>query len=131
MKLSNEYYCQLDQFINKYIDRLIEFCGEALTFKDYLGINRIVLFGSFARGTINTLSDLDILFVVSGVVPPSAVEMFLMNDISIENEKRYAVDIAIDVHAMSEYRYEHPDPKSSFEANLHSEGVTLWSRHLV
>lgn len=130
MLLSQDMITAVRERATQYKDRLSEFCTEVLQHVDYLGIQYIILYGSVPRGDISVNSDIDLLFLVDGRIKPYEVESFLLHDLSIENEKRFDNDIAVDIHSMLTVRFINMDPYNVFERNVNEEGVVLWRRDL-
>lgn len=88
----------------------------------YPMINKIVLYGSKARGDFIEESDIDILFVTD--YPIHRTLKAEIYDMIYEIEIEY--DVAISVIFINKKAFE--SKKTSFIKQVHREGNTLWSR---
>jgi len=92
--------------------RLLELYGDRL--------NRLILYGSSARGEANTDSDLDLVVVLKGAVTPGE-EIDRMIDIITELNLKY--EVLLSIYPVSEENYQRV--KSPLLLNIHKEGIIV------
>ncbi len=85
-------------------------------------INKVVLYGSKARGDFLEESDIDILFVTDYAIPRTL--KFDIYDAIFELEVEYSVVIS----AIFITREDFQRGQLSFIHQVHKEGIILWSR---
>jgi predicted nucleotidyltransferase len=88
----------------------------------YLTINRVLLYGSKARGDFLEESDLDILFITDYALPRTL--KFEIYDLIFELEVKYDTVISAFFVTADDFRTK----KTPFLKQVHREGITLWSR---
>lgn len=88
----------------------------------YPMINKIVFYGSKARGDFTEESDIDIIFITDYALPRSL--KFEIYDAIYEFEVEY--DVIISVVFVSKEVFE--AKITPFIRQVHREGITLWSR---
>ncbi|MEW6109308.1 MAG: nucleotidyltransferase domain-containing protein [Nitrospirota bacterium] len=85
-------------------------------------INRIVLYGSKARGDFIEESDVDILFITDS--PIERAMKFEIYDMIYELQIEYDVVISAIFSTSSDFQ----SAAKPFLKRIHMEGITLWSR---
>ncbi len=88
----------------------------------YPMINRIILYGSKARGDFIEESDVDILFITDQ--PVARAIKFELYDIIYELQIKYDVVIS----AVFSAAMDSQSSAKPFLRQIHLEGITLWSR---
>ena len=88
----------------------------------YPMINKILLYGSKARGDFIEESDVDILFVTD--YPVSRAVKFELYDIIYELQMEYDVVISAIFSTVSDFQ----SISRPFLRQIHMEGITLWSK---
>ena len=88
----------------------------------YPVINKIILYGSKARGDFMEESDMDILFITD--YPFTRAMKFELYDIIHEFQIIYDVVISAIFTAASDFQ----SANKPFLRQIHLEGITLWSR---
>lgn len=88
----------------------------------YPMINKIVLYGSKARGDFIEESDVDILFITD--YPVTRAMKFELYDIIYELQIKYDVVVSAIFSAVSDFQ----SATKPFLRQIHLEGITLWSR---
>lgn len=85
------------------------------------GIDRIILFGSVAKGTSHPGSDIDLLIVTDKRTPELVDSLYdLVVDYSIE----LAVDISLKIYPADEFE----NSRSPFIYRIKKEGIELWKK---
>lgn len=88
----------------------------------YPMINKIILYGSKARGDFTEESDLDILFIAD--YPVARAEKFGIYDIIYEFQTEHDVVISAVFSTVSDFH----EAVRPILRQIHLEGLTLWSR---
>ena len=83
-------------------------------------LDRLVLYGSQARGDTHAESDVDVLVVLHGPVNPGR-EIRRMSDVCFQLGMEH--ETLISAHPVSSSEY--PNPTSNWLANVRREGVTV------
>lgn len=89
--------------------------------KDTFQVERVILFGSKARGEHHEYSDVDVMFVIS---KSDGNERFTLSDLSFDVNFKYDTNI----YAAFDYTYRWQDPdymKLPLPQNIQKEGVLL------
>ena len=83
---------------------------------------RIVLYGSYARGTNTSESDIDIALLLNGSLNSSTEDMLsdLIVDLNLKYDKVFSV---IDIDYAVFQKWENVTP---FYKNVNKEGIVLW-----
>ena len=102
-----------DELLQELHRRLTELYGERL--------DRLVLFGSHARGENRPDSDLDVLVVLNGEVPWPGREIDRMLDISHDLSVRYGQLVSLIPTSAHSYVHE----QSPLFINVHREGIRI------
>jgi predicted nucleotidyltransferase len=89
---------------------------------NYPIINRIILYGSKARGDFIEESDMDILFITD--YPITRAMKFELYDMIYELQIKYDVVISAIFSASLDFQA----AAKPFLRQIHMEGITLWSR---
>ena len=103
---------QIEHILSEYRDALMNIYGPR--------IEKVLLFGSYARGDADSGSDIDVLVILRGDVVPSkeiARTGKISSSLSLKN------DCVISTVFISSDRY--PDEKSPLIMNVHREGISL------
>jgi uncharacterized protein len=88
----------------------------------YPMINKIILYGSKARGDFIDESDVDILFIAD--YPVTRAMKFELYDIIYELQIKYDVVISAIFSSASDFQ----SASKPLLRQIHMEGITLWSR---
>ena len=88
----------------------------------YPFIEKVILYGSKARGESIEESDIDILIVTEYPVPRET--KYLISDIIYNNELKHDIIISAIIVPQSDYR----NKISPFLINVRKEGIVIWSR---
>jgi len=101
--------------LQKYVARVKDRCGSKL--------DRVILFGSYARGDAHVDSDIDIMILLS--VPQDEIHVWErpLNDDAYDFNMQYDIDIEPVVVSCDHFRYWTAAP---FYQNVLSEGVVLY-----
>lgn len=106
--------------INEEVREILEDLQSAL--KQLYGdrLQRVILYGSWARGEANEDSDIDVLVVLKGAIVPGR-EIDQMLDLVVEIEWKY--DVLLSVHPVSEEDYQ--VRQSPLLINVRREGIEV------
>ncbi|MBI4690933.1 MAG: nucleotidyltransferase domain-containing protein [Nitrospirae bacterium] len=88
----------------------------------YPMINKIILYGSKARGDFIEESDVDILFITDYPIPRAM--KFELYDMIYELQIKYDVVISAIFSTASDFQ----SASKPFLRQIHLDGITLWSR---
>lgn len=88
-------------------------------------LDKVILFGSYARGEQHEESDVDFLVVLEGVEINGYHEIGLMSPFTFEMSMKYGLQVSA-VPMSSEKLRVNLSPLSS---NIHTDGILLWERH--
>lgn len=101
----------------------------AQAFADELGqrlgseLDRIVLFGSVARGQHGSDSDVDVLILLRGRRDPLLLDR--AHDLALELEERYAAVLSLKILGRADVERTRP---TAFWQAVEREGIDLWTR---
>jgi predicted nucleotidyltransferase len=96
-----------------------------------LGVEKIILFGSYSRGTQHDESDIDLFVVTRDEFTPSSfkekmkVKLKIANALSFIRES-YSLDLIVFTRPMYE---KFVQLNSSFQREISSTGIILYERH--
>ena len=85
-------------------------------------LDRIVLYGSYARGEEDIDSDVDIAVIINS--PDTEKKHDLMTDIVVDYELKQGVTLSVILVDLDQYKKWEKD--SPFYRNISKEGITLW-----
>lgn len=105
--------------------------------KDLLVTNykpdKVILFGSYARGDANEESDLDILVLKSGLENVGPIERFSEASMAVRGPKAPEVwlrKIELDLHVLTPEEFRALNtPSNWFISSVLKEGITLYDRN--
>lgn len=96
-----------------------------------LGVEKVILFGSYSRGVQHADSDIDLLVVTKDTFTPASfhekmkVKLKIANALSFIREK-YSLDLIVFTQPM--YK-KFVQLNSSFQREIRSTGIILYERH--
>jgi len=96
-----------------------------------LGVEKVILFGSYSKGTQDTDSDIDLLVVTKDAFTPSSfkekmkVKLKIANALSFIREN-YSLDLIVFTQPMYE---KFVRLNSSFQREISSSGIILYERN--
>ncbi|SDH38834.1 Nucleotidyltransferase domain-containing protein [Dyadobacter soli] len=88
-------------------------------------LDRVILFGSYARGEQHEESDVDFLVVLEGIEINGYHEIGLMSPFTFEMSIKYGLSVS--AVPMSAGKFE--GNCSLLSNNIHTDGILLWKKH--
>ena len=98
-----------------------------------LGVEKIILFGSYSLGTQHADSDIDLLIVTRDNFTPASFSEKMKVKVTIADalsfiRENYSLDLIVFTRPMYERFLQ---LNSSFQREIHSTGIILYERHRI